>query len=244
MTEKTILITGASRGIGREVAILAGKQGWSVGINFAGDAAAADETIASVEAAGGRAVSLRGDVSNEADVLAMFGRLQETFGALDGLVNNAGILGPAMPLTEFSVERMRRIFDVNILGAFLCAREAAKRMTPGGVIVNVSSAAARLGSPNEFIDYAASKGAVDSLTIGLGKELGPRQIRVNAVRPGLIDTEMHAQGGHPDRAKELGSGTPLGRAGKPKEVAEAIFWLLNDESSYVTGTLLDVAGGR
>ncbi|MCW5700781.1 MAG: SDR family oxidoreductase [Rhodospirillales bacterium] len=244
-----ILITGASRGIGRATARLAGARGWAVGVNFVGNADAAARTVSEVEAAGGRAVAVRGDVSLETDVVAMFDATQEAFGALDGLVNNAGVVAPSLPLAEIGSERLKRIFDVNVYGAYLCAREAARRLSKGrggngGAIVNVSSAAARLGSPFEYVDYAGSKGAIDTMTIGLAKELGPEGVRVNAVRPGLIDTEIHASGGQPDRAARLGMGTALGRAGTAEEVAEAIIWLLSDAASYVTGALLDVSAGR
>jgi len=246
---KVVLITGASRGIGRAAARLAGRRGWSVGVNYAGDAEAARASVAEVEAAGGRALAIQGDVSVEAEVIAMFDAAQDAFGPLDGFVNNAGVLGPSMPLAEMDADRMRRIFDVNVFGAYLCAREAARRLSRnrggrGCAIVNVSSAAARLGSPNEYVDYAGSKGAIDTLTIGLAKELGPEGVRVNAIRPGLIETDIHASGGRPDRAATLGATTPIGRAGTAEEVAEAIVWLLDDASSYVTGALLDVAGGR
>ena len=246
---KVILVTGGSRGIGRATAILAGRRGWAVGVNYVGNADAAAETVAAVEGAGGRALAVRGDVAVEADVLAIFDATRAAFGPLDGLVNNAGIVAPGLPLAEMDVARMRRVFETNILGAYLCAREAARRLSrsrggQGGVIVNVSSAAARLGGPNEYVDYAGSKGALDALTIGLSKELGPEGVRVNAVRPGLIDTEIHASGGKPDRAKIMGATTPLGREGTAEEVAEAIIWLLSDASSYVTGALLDVAAGR
>ena len=246
---KVVLITGASRGIGRAAARLAGRRGWSVGVNYVGDAEAARASVAEVEAAGGRALAIQGDVSVEAEVIAMFGAAQDAFGPLDGFVNNAGVLGPSVPLAEMDADRMRRIFDVNVFGAYLCAREAARRLSRnqggrGGTIVNVSSAAARLGSPNEYVDYAGSKGAIDTLTIGLAKELGPEGVRVNAIRPGLIETDIHASGGRPDRAATLGATTPIGRAGTAEEVAEAIVWLLDDASSYVTGALLDVAGGR
>ncbi len=246
---KVILITGGSRGIGRAAAVLCGARGWSVGVNYASNRAAADETVAQVEAAGGRAVAIAGDVSVEADVIAMFDRTVHTFGALDGVVNNAGIVAPGSALADMDVARMKRVFDTNVLGAYLCAREAARRLSTqrggrGGSLVNISSAAARLGAPGEYVDYAGSKGAVDTLTIGLAKELGPQGVRVNAIRPGLIDTEIHASGGKPDRAAQLGVTTPVGRPGTANEVAEAIVWLLSDASSYVTGALLDVAGGR
>jgi NAD(P)-dependent dehydrogenase (short-subunit alcohol dehydrogenase family) len=246
---KAILITGGSRGIGRATALLAGKRGWSVGVNYVGNSAAAERTVADVVAAGGRALAIQGDVAREADVVAMFDATQQAFGGLDGLVNNAGIVAPSLPLTEISAERLRRVFDTNILGAYLCAREAARRLARGrggrgGVIVNVSSAAARLGAPNEYVDYAGSKGAMDTMTMGLAKELGPEGVRVNGVRPGLIDTEIHASGGRPDRAATLGASTPLGRAGTAEEVAEAIVWLASDAASYVNGAILDVSAGR
>ena len=246
---KVILITGASRGIGRATARLAGVRGWAVAVNFVGNAEAAARTVSEVEAAGGRAVAIRGDVSVEADVVALFDATEEALGSLDGLVNNAGIVAPSLPLAEIGADRLKRIFDVNVFGAYLCAREAARRLARsrgghGGAIVNVSSAAARLGSPFEYVDYAGSKGAIDTLTIGLAKELGPDGVRVNAVRPGLIDTDIHASGGQPDRAARLGAGTALGRAGTADEVAEAIVWLLSDAASYVTGALLDVSAGR
>jgi NAD(P)-dependent dehydrogenase (short-subunit alcohol dehydrogenase family) len=246
---KTILITGAGRGIGRAAAVLAGARGWAVGVNYAGNARAAAETVAAVTAAGGRALALRGDVAAEADVIAMFDATQAAFGPLDGLVNNAGIVAPGSKLADMSAARMARVFAVNVLGAYLCAREAARRMATdrggrGGAIVNISSAASRLGSPGEYVDYAGSKGAVDTLTIGLAKELGPAGVRVNAIRPGVIETEIHASGGRPDRAAVVGPSAPLGRAGTADEVAEAIVWLLSDAASYVTGAILDVTGGR
>jgi NAD(P)-dependent dehydrogenase (short-subunit alcohol dehydrogenase family) len=246
---KVVLITGASRGIGRATARLAGARGWTVGINYQHNEPAAEETAAEVGRAGGRARLLRGDVANEADVIAMFDTLENAYGRIDALVNNAGIVAPSSQLADMSAERMKRVFDVNVFGAFLCVREAARRMSKdrggdGGAIVNLSSAAARLGSPNEYVDYASSKGAIDTMTIGLAKELGPQGIRVNAVRPGLIDTEIHASGGKPDRAAVLGAQTPLGRPGTADEVAELIVWLLSDASSYVSGSLIDVGGGR
>ncbi|MGP8439880.1 SDR family oxidoreductase [Paraburkholderia fungorum] len=246
---KAVLITGGSRGIGRATARLLGARGWSVGVNYAQNIAAARETVADVERAGGQALAIGGDVASEAEVIAMFDALQQKFGRLDALVNNAGIVAPSSQLADMDLARLKRMFDVNVLGAYLCAREAARRMSTarggaGGVIVNISSAAARLGSPNEYIDYAGSKGAVDTLTIGLAKELGPQGVRVNAVRPGLIDTDIHASGGKPERAAQLGATTPLGRPGSADEVAESIVWLLSDAASYVTGALLDVTGGR
>ena len=244
---KSILITGAGRGIGRATAIQCGMRGWSVTVNYVHDQEAAEATVADVIAAGGQALSVRGDVTAEADVQDMFDQAEAHFGKLHGVVVNAAIVAPPMTLAEMSIERLKRMFDVNILGAYLCAREAARRLgrePSSGSIVLVSSAASRLGSPFEYVDYAGAKGAIDTLTIGLSKELGPKGIRVNAVRPGVIDTSIHASGGQPDRAIRLGGGAPLGRAGQPEEVAALIVWLLGEEASYTTGALIDVAGGR
>ncbi|HQT39035.1 MAG TPA: SDR family oxidoreductase [Acidocella sp.] len=246
---KSVLITGASRGIGRATAILAGGKGWSVGVNYTANLAAAEATAAAVRAAGGQAVIIKGDVSVEADVVAMFDATAAAFGGIDGVVINAGIIAPSLPLAEMSTERLRRMFDTNILGAYFVAREAARRMPldrggRGGAVVLLSSIAAKLGSPFDFVDYAGSKGAVDSLTVGLAKELGKQGVRVNGIRPGLIDTEIQAVSGDADRANRLGPSTPIGRAGQPEEIAEAIMFLLSDAASYITGAILDVSGGR
>lgn len=245
----TVLITGASRGIGRATALLAAERGWPVAINYRSNARAAADTVAEAQRRGARATTVRGDVSVEADVVAMFDKAQADLGPLGGVVINAGIVAPAQRLTDMSAERLQRVFQVNVLGAYLCAREAARVLSrsrggKGGSVVLVSSAATRLGSPGEYVDYAGSKAALDTLAIGLAKELGTEGVRVNAVRPGLIDTEIHATSGDPDRARRLGTATPVGRAGKPEEIAEAIVWLLSDAASYVTGSVLDVAGGR
>ena len=245
----TVLITGASRGIGRATALLAAARGWPVAINYRNDAQAAAATAAEVHERGGRATTIQGDVSVEADVVAMFAKAQADLGRLGGVVINAGITAPAMPLADMSAQRMQRVFQVNVLGAYLCAREAARTLARsrggmGGAVVLVSSAATRLGSPGEYVDYAGSKAALDTLAIGLAKELGAEGVRVNAVRPGLIETEIHATTGDPDRARKLGGASPLGRAGLPEEVAEGIIWLLSDAASYVTGSVLDIAGGR
>ncbi|WP_011580592.1 MULTISPECIES: SDR family oxidoreductase [Chelativorans] len=245
----SILITGGSRGIGRATALLAAQSGWAVAINYLGNAAAAEEVVAEIKAGGGRACAVQGNVAAENDVIAMHEVAERELGGLTGVVINAGIVGPSRPLVDIELNRIRRIFEVNTIGAYLCAREAARRLArsrggTGGSIVLVSSMASRLGSPFEYVDYAGSKGAVDTLTIGLAKEMGGEGVRVNAVRPGLIETEIHASGGQPDRAQRLGAASPLGRAGEAREVAEAIVWLLSDASSYVTGSFIDVAGGR
>lgn len=246
---KTVLITGGSRGIGRAAALLCGSRGWSVGINYVGNEQAAEETARDVRTAGGKALIVKGDVSVEADVIAMFDEAERQFGRLDGVVINAGIVAPPSPLADMSIERLRRIFDTNVLGAYLCAREAARRLSRdrggrGGSVVLMSSAAARLGAAFEYVDYAGSKATLDTLTIGLSKELGPQGVRVNAIRPGLIETDIHASGGQPDRAQRLGGTTPLGRAGGADEVAEGIVWLLSDAASYTTGAIIDITGGR
>jgi len=246
---KTVLITGGSRGIGRACALQCAREGWQVAVTFAKDEGAADEVKRLVEREGVRAVIVQGDVSEERDVKRMFDVAEQALGPIDAVVNNAGAGAKTMRLAEMPVERLKRTFDVNILGTFLVARESARRLSTksggkGGVLVNVSSAAARLGSPNEFVDYASSKGACDTLTIGLAKELALDGVRVNAVRPGLIKTDFHTSVGDASRAERVAAQMPMGRAGSAEEVAEAIVWLLSDKSSYVTGTLLDVAGGR
>jgi NAD(P)-dependent dehydrogenase (short-subunit alcohol dehydrogenase family) len=246
---KTILITGGTRGIGRATALECAKNGWSVALNYVRDQPAAEQCVREVQIAGGIAAPFRGDVTVEADVVAVFDAAVSRFGRLDGVVINAGIVAPSAPLAAMDSARLRRTFEVNVYGAYLCARESARRLSKdrggsGGAVVLVSSAASRLGSPLEYVDYAGSKAAVDTLTIGLAKELAPQGVRVNAVRPGLIETDIHASGGQPDRAKRLGATTPMGRAGRPEEVAAAIVWLLSDGASYTTGAILDVAGGR
>lgn len=253
MIRPVMLITGAGRGIGAATTLLAAAAGYDVLINYAQDHAATQALAKKAEALGAKAEVVQANVALEAEVLAMFHKLDTCFGRLDVLVNNAGIVGIKSPLKEMSVARWQNMFGINILGSFICAREAIKRMEQAGPgddlalnrsIINVSSAAARLGSPNEYVDYAASKGAIDTMTLGLAKELAAQGIRVNAVRPGLIDTDIHASGGQPDRVERFKSVIPMQRGGSSEEVARAILWLASREASYVTGSLLDVAGGR
>ena len=249
MSDRILLVTGGSRGIGAATARLAAAQGWAVAVNYSANSLAADEVVRAIRAAGGTAMTVQADVADEAQVLRMFEQVDARLGRLTGLVNNAGVVDAGQPVAEHSVARWRRMFEINVIGSFLCAREAVRRMSTrygsaGGSIVNLSSAAARLGSPGEYVDYAASKAAIDTFTIGLAKEVGGEGIRVNAVRPGLIETEIHASGGRPDRVRELQAGVPMKRGGTADEVAEAIVWLLSDKASYTTMSLLDVSGAR
>jgi len=248
LTDRVAIITGGSRGIGRATAIAAAARGFRVCVGYVSNAAAANEVVASIEAKNGKAIAVKCDVGKESDILALF-KAADAFGALGALVNSAGIVGPAARVEDMSVERIQRMMAVNVTGSMLCAREAVKRMSTrlggkGGVIVNLSSVAARLGSPNTYVDYAASKGAIDSFTIGLGHEVAGEGIRVAAIRPGLIDTEIHASGGQPDRAHRLAGSVPMKRPGTADEIANAIIWLMSDDASYVTSAILDVSGGR
>ena len=247
--EKTLLVTGGSRGIGAATALLAARQGYAVAVNYATHSAAADEVVRKIRAAGGRAFSVQADVAVEKDIMAMFKKIDIEFGRLDALVNNAGVVDQTSRVDAMTMARLQRMFAVNVFGSFLCAREAVKRMSTrgggiGGAIVNVSSAAARIGSPGQYVDYAAAKGAIDTFTLGLAKEVAAEGIRVNAVRPGIIETDIHASGGLPNRAHDVAPQVPMQRAGSAEEVAQSIVWLLSDAASYTTGALLDVTGGR
>ena len=244
-----MLITGASRGIGAACATLAAQRGYAVIVNYASNATAAQIVVDQIKAAGGNALAVQGDVGKENDVLRIFASIDAQFGRLDALINNAGILDKQSRVDAMTVERLQAMFNTNIIGSFVCAREAVKRMShkyggKGGAIVNVSSAAARLGAPNEFVDYAASKGAIDSMTIGLAKEVAAEGIRVNAVRPGLIYTEIHASSGETGRVERIVGSVPMARGGTAMEVAQTIIWLASDEASYVTGANIDIGGGR
>ncbi|CNF11204.1 SDR family oxidoreductase [Yersinia mollaretii] len=249
MHKKVALVTGGSRGIGRATALLLAKQGYRVAVNYINDAEAARQVVAEIAAAGGLAVALQADIADELQVVALFEQLEAQLGPLTALVNNAGILFTQSTIEGLTAERINRVLATNVTGYFLCSREAVKRMAfrhggNGGAIVNVSSAAARLGAPGEYLDYAASKGAIDTLTTGLSLEVAGEGIRVNGVRPGLIYTDIHASGGEPGRGDRVKHLLPMKRGGYPQEVAEAIVWLLSDSASYVTGSVLDLAGGK
>ena len=238
---KIVLITGGSRGIGKATSIELANQGYFVCINYRSDSKSAKDLEKQINLNGGKALSIKADLSVEQHVLKLFERIDELDGNLYGLVNNAGIIGEESTLLNMTVKRIRRIFDVNVIGTFLCSKEAIKRMTLGGSIVNISSGASKSGSPNEYIDYAASKGAIDTFTIGLAKEVAQNNIRVNSIRPGFIDTEIHKI---PNRLEKIKPMIPMKRAGQPIEIAKLVVWLLSDEASYTTGAIIDVAGGR
>ena len=249
MATRSVLVTGASRGIGAATAIACARQGWDVAVNCARDVRAAEAVAAQVRALGRRAIVVPADVADEAAVLAMFARVDAELGPLGGLVNNAGVVDVKARVDETSLARLQRMFAINVFGSIVCAREAVKRMSrlhggPGGAIVNLSSVAARLGGPGWYVDYAASKGAIDTFTTGLAREVAAEGIRVNAVRPGIIDTEIHASGGQPGRAQASAALIPMQRPGTADEVAAAIVWLLSDAAAYTTGAIVDVSGGR
>lgn len=249
MNKKIIVITGGSRGIGAATAQLAATRGYAVCISYLHNKHAADEIVAAVSNNGGDAIAVAANIAQEEDVIRLFETVDRTFGTIDALVNNAGILEKQMRVDEMDVERLNRIFATNVTGSFMCAREAVRRMSTrhggkGGAIVNLSSIASRLGAPGEYVDYAASKGAIDTLTIGLAKEVAAEGIRVNAVRPGVIYTDIHASGGEPGRVERVKDAVPMKRGGHALEVAHAVLWLLSDEASYATGTFIDVTGGR
>ncbi len=246
---KVVLVTGGGRGIGAATCVLAAQKGWDVAVNYAANAEAAQQVVKQIQATGARAIAVQADVADEAQVLAMFKRVKAELGPLQGLVNNAGVIDVYARLDEMGMARWRRMFDINVLGSMLCAREAILQMSTkhggqGGSIVNLSSAASRLGAAGQYLDYAAAKGAIDSFTLGLAKEVAGEGIRVNAIRPGLIDTEIHASGGLPNRVKDLEHLVPAKRGGTAMEVAQAIVWLLSEDASYTTMSLIDVSGAR
>ncbi|RRV64607.1 SDR family oxidoreductase [Stutzerimonas stutzeri] len=246
---RVMLITGASRGIGAATARLAAQQGYALCLNYHQRADAANAVLEQVRGLGVTAIAVQADVADETQVLHMFEAIDREFGRLDVLINNAGMLEQQMRLEQMDAARWSRVLGANVIGSFLCAREAIKRMSTrhggrGGAIVNLSSVAARLGAPGEYIDYAAAKGAIDSMTLGLAKEVASEGIRVNAVRPGVIHTDIHAAGGEPDRVERVKASVPMGRGGQAEEIAEAILWLASEKASYTSGALLDVAGGR
>ena len=246
---KVMIITGGSRGIGAATALLAAERGFDVAVNFASNQAAADAVVSAIKAKGRRAFALKGDVASEPDMLKLFEACDNELGKLTCLVNNAGVVDVKSRVDEMSVARMKRMFDINVIGSMVCAREAVKRMSSkhggnGGTIVNLSSAAARLGAGGQYVDYAAAKGAIDIFTLGLAREVANEGIRVNAVRPGIIDTEIHASGGEPDRVAQSKGMVPMQRGGTAQEIANAILWLASDESTYTTGAVIDVTGGR
>ena len=254
--KKVMLVTGGSRGIGAATALLAAQQGYAVAVNFTRDGAAADRVVSAITKADGQAIAIKADVGDEAEVIAMFKAVDRILGPITVLVNNAGVVDVKARLDEMSVERWQRMFNINVIGSMICAREAVRRMSTktgpahgagfgmGGAIVNLSSAAARLGSPGQYVDYAAAKGAIDVLTLGLAREVAGEGIRVNAVRPGVVDTEIHASGGEPDRAAQSAGMIPMKRPGTAQEIAQAIMFLATDASSYTTGAVIDATGGR
>lgn len=250
MTDSPVLlVTGGSRGIGAAACLVAARHGWRVAVNYASNEAAANAVVSEIEKAGGQAIAIKGDVGNAGDIVSMFEAVDKHFGRLDGLVNNAGIVDYIARVDEMSAERLERMMRINVTGSMLCAGQAVRRMSTrhggrGGAIVNISSMAAVIGGPAQYVDYAASKAAIDTFTIGLSKEVAAEGVRVNAIRPGIIETDIHASGGQPDRPKEMASSIPMKRAGQAEEVADAIVYLLSPSASYITGAILNVSGGR